>query len=177
MKWFFKCFKQYFDFNGRARRKEYWFFALFNCIISIVLMCLWMVPMIAMAISAAHNGIKIDEWDLVQNILSNPALYIWILYYLAALIPSIAVTVRRLHDIGRSGFWAFLICGVPILSSITNYLNLPAIVELIFFPIMLGVCILSLVWMCTDSQWGENQWGPNPKGYPTLDGMPRNDLI
>ncbi|MBE6293284.1 MAG: DUF805 domain-containing protein [Bacteroidales bacterium] len=58
---------------------------------------------------------------------------------LISIIPSIAVCVRRLHDIGKSGWW-LLLCLIPIVN------------------------LILLVWYCTDSQPGENQWGANPKG-------------
>ncbi len=58
---------------------------------------------------------------------------------LISFIPGIAVCVRRLHDIGKSGWW-LLLCLIPIVN------------------------LILLVWYCTDSQPGENQWGANPKG-------------
>ena len=58
---------------------------------------------------------------------------------LISIIPGIAVCIRRLHDIGKSGWW-LLLCLIPIVN------------------------LILLVWYCTDSQPGENQWGANPKG-------------
>lgn len=81
MNWYLKVLKQYSDFNGRARRKEYWMFILFNLIISFVLRLVG-DPM---------------ETTSLRNI-----------YSLAVLIPSIAVGVRRMHDVGKSG-WFLLI--------------------------------------------------------------------
>ena len=177
MKWFIKCFKQYVDFNGRARRKEYWFFALFNFIISVVLMCLWIGPIFAKALSAEFDGTEIDEGDLVKMLIANPALYIWAIYYMAALIPGLAVTVRRLHDIGKSGFWAFLIYGGSFLSLFTDMPNQSAAAKGVISLVEVGILILSLIWMFTDSQAGENKWGPNPKENPTPDELTTNDLI
>ena len=177
MKWFIKCFKQYVDFNGRARRKEYWFFALFNFLITMVLMCIWVGPVFAAAFSAGLNGTEIDEVDIVQQMVTNPALYIWMLYYFAALIPGIAVTVRRLHDIGKSGFWAFLIYGGSLLAIFSNMPEQSAAAKAVLSLVQLGIAIVGLVWMFTDSQPGENQWGPNPKEAPIPDEMTPNDLI
>lgn len=81
MNYYLKVLKNYAQFNGRARRSEYWYFVLFNIIISI-----------AVGAVAALTGIEI---------LSS-------LYSLAILIPSIAVGVRRMHDVGKSG-WFILI--------------------------------------------------------------------
>ncbi len=76
--WYLKVLKQYADFNGRARRKEFWTFALINAIVLIVL-----------------------------NYISMVLYYV---YYLGILIPSIAVAIRRMHDLGKSGWY----CLIPI---------------------------------------------------------------
>jgi uncharacterized membrane protein YhaH (DUF805 family) len=105
--------KKYAVFSGRARRKEFWMFFLFYLIIVIAL--------------------SIIEWMIgLPGILSG-------LYSLALLIPSIAVTVRRLHDTGRSGWWWF-----------------------IGFVPVIGFIVL-LIFMVLDSAPGDNQYGPNPK--------------
>ena len=109
-------FTKYATFSGRARRSEYWYFFLFNCIVSALIG----------AIGAAIGG----EGS------ANPLSTIW---SLAVLIPTLAVSWRRLHDIGKAGgFW---------------FLN--------FIPLV-GQIIL-LVWFCKDSQPEDNQYGPNPK--------------
>ena len=81
MNWYLEVLKKYAVFSGRARRKEYWMFFLFNFIIASVL------------------------WGVGGLVGSQ---IIGILYDLAILIPSIAVFVRRLHDTGRSGWWWFI---------------------------------------------------------------------
>ena len=151
MKWFIKCFKQYADFNSRARRSEYWWFSLINFIIAMVLMVCWIAPIVKMGIDPG----EIDDMELVRATLGSPFLYLYLLYYIAVLIPSIAVTVRRLHDIGRSGFWYFLFLGGSLLGSIGSMFQET--------NTGLAICIVFLVWMFTDSQPGENKWGPNPK--------------
>ena len=95
MNWYLQALKKYADFSGRARRKEYWFFVLFNIIISIVL------SIIDVTLGLNANGI---------GILSG-------LYTLGVLIPSIAVGVRRLHDINKSGWWV-LIVFVPFIGAL-----------------------------------------------------------
>ena len=89
MNWYLKVLKQYLDFSGRARRKEYWMFILFNTIISIVLILL------DTALGTTYGELN-DEG------------YIETFYSLAILIPYLAVTVRRMHDVGKSG-WYMLI--------------------------------------------------------------------
>jgi uncharacterized membrane protein YhaH (DUF805 family) len=89
MEWYIKVLKNYAEFTGRASRKEYWMFALFNIIISIGLGVL--------------GGVLQNATRTNQGILGN-------IYSLAVLVPSIAVAIRRMHDTGRSGWW----CIVPI---------------------------------------------------------------
>jgi len=89
--------KQYADFDGRARRTEYWMFVLFNIIFSVVAVVLDNVLGIAM-----------------EGIGYGP---LYGLYVLAMIIPSLAVAVRRLHDTGKSG-WMLLIALIPIIGSI-----------------------------------------------------------
>lgn len=85
MEWFILVLKKYAIFEGRARRKEYWMFTLFSVLISIVLS----------VIDVAING------PYQAGIIGN-------LYSLAVLVPTIAVGVRRMHDVGKSG-WYLLI--------------------------------------------------------------------
>ena len=95
MNWFLKVFKQYADFNGRARRKEFWMFILFNMIIIYGLM----------AIMAATG------WMFISIIL--------FVYYIAMIIPMIAVNCRRMHDVGKSGWYQL----IPIYSFILAVTN------------------------------------------------------
>lgn len=120
MNWYLEVLKKYAVFNGRARRKEYWFFVLFNIIISIVL-----------TIIDGVTGSFSPEAGV--GLLSG-------IYALAVLIPSIAVTVRRLHDTGRNGWW--LLIG--------------------FIP-LIGIVVL-LIFMAEESKPGDNQFGSNLKG-------------
>ncbi len=94
MNWYLEVLKKYAEFNGRARRKEYWMFFLFNMIVAVIL------TFIEEVVGMREVGDR--------GILST-------LYLFAVLLPAIAVGVRRLHDIGRSGWW-LLIGLVPILA-------------------------------------------------------------
>ena len=120
MNWYLQALKQYAVFKGRARRKEYWFFALFNLIVSVVLTVL------------DYMTGSLDP-ELGVGLLSG-------IYSLAILIPSLAVTVRRLHDTDRTGWWV-LIAFIPLIGA-----------------------IVLLVFMLLDSKPGDNRYGPNPKG-------------
>ena len=119
MNWYLEVLKKYAVFSGRARRKEYWFFVLFNIII-------------ALALTFIDFSTGLYDVESEVGLLGG-------LYSLAVLVPSIAVTIRRLHDTDRTGWW-FLIAFVPII----------------------GVIVL-LVFTVFDSTPGDNQYGPNPK--------------
>ena len=120
MNYYLKVLRQYVDFKGRARRAEYWNFVLFNVLISIAL------TLIDIFI------IGIDPFAGESGILSN-------LYSLAVFLPSLGVLVRRLHDVGKSG-WFFLIVLIPLIGA-----------------------IWLLILLFIDGEQGENKWGPNPK--------------
>ena len=121
MNWYLEVLKKYAVFEGRARRKEYWFFILFNVFISM-----------ALGIIDRLTGNVNPETGL--GILSG-------IYALGVLIPGLAVSVRRLHDTGRSGWW-LLITFIPVLGAIVFF----------FF-------------MVFDSDPGSNEYGPSPKEY------------
>ena len=97
MSWYIKVLKAYAVFTGRARRKEYWMFVLFNIIFAIVAIILDNI------LGTAMEGVGYG--------------LIYALYMLAVLIPSLAVAVRRLHDTGRSG-WMILIALIPFVGAI-----------------------------------------------------------
>ncbi len=93
MEWYTKVLKNYVGFSGRARRTEFWMFALFNAIIAGVLNVLWRM-----------TDVGAFYW-------------LYVLYAVAVFLPSLAVGVRRLHDTNRSGWW-ILIGLIPIVGAI-----------------------------------------------------------
>lgn len=139
---YLEVLRKYAVFSGRSRRREYWFFALFNLIVSLVLGLLDnllgtpMVPLADFAVPpgmTGPGGAAVPEDVFAVGLLS-------LLYGLAVFVPGIAVTVRRLHDVGRSGWWLLLV----------------------FIPVIGGVVLF--VFTLIDSEPGENRYGPNPKG-------------
>ena len=119
MEWYLKVVRDnYVNFNGRASRQEYWMFFLFNLIFLFI-------------------AISVDGYLGLG--------FLTILYYLAVFSPTIAVMVRRLLDIGNSGWW-ILISLIPFIGS-----------------------IWLIVLLCTDSNPNENDYGPSPKAAPILD--------
>jgi len=119
MNWYLAVLKKYAEFSGRARRQEYWMFFLVNIIISIILA---VIDKMAGSFSEAAG----------MGVLGG-------LYSLAILIPSIAVSMRRLHDTDRSGWW-LLIGLIPVIGA-----------------------IVLIVFLVQDSKLGPNRFGPNPK--------------
>lgn len=115
MNWYLEVLKKYATFSGRARRKEYWMFVLFNMIFTFII-------------------------TFVDSRLKLRGFFAGI-YAIAIIIPSIAVCVRRLHDIGKSGAWYF-ISFIPLIGSIWK-----------------------LVLMCREGDYGINEYGENPKMY------------
>ncbi len=118
--WYKKVvFENYANFNGRARRSEYWWFILANIIIAVIAMVI----------------------DNVAGITFGKIPYgpVYVLYALAVFLPGLAVSVRRLHDVGKSGWFYFIIL-IPLVGA-----------------------IWLLVLFFTEGNQGENQYGPDPK--------------
>lgn len=111
MKYFLYCLQHYVDFDGRARRSEFWYFVLFNLLFTALF-------------TIIGNFIGFER---LGNLAS-----------LVTFLPGLAVSVRRLHDVGKSG-WFVLLVFVPLIQLYLLYLDVQ------------------------DSQPGDNQYGPNPK--------------
>lgn len=122
MSWYLEAFEKYAGVGGRSRRKEYWYFMLFNLIVGLVLVG---IDLLLGTFSPSSN----------IGLLSG-------IYSLAVIIPSLALSVRRLHDIDRTGWWV-LINSVPPVGS-----------------------IVLLVFAVTNGTPGGNRYGPNPRGPP-----------
>jgi uncharacterized membrane protein YhaH (DUF805 family) len=116
MNWYLKVFNQYFDFSGRARRKEFWIFNLVSLLIT------WTLQFLDVAFGTFY-------FSIVASI-----------YSLLVFIPGLAVSIRRLHDIGKSGWYILLV----------------------FLP-FIGWIWLLILW-CMEGESRPNTWGENPKG-------------
>ncbi|MDO9707400.1 DUF805 domain-containing protein [Paracraurococcus lichenis] len=113
------CFRKYADFEGRARRSEYWWFFLFNLLMHAA-------TGLVDAVVSGPEGIG----------LANG------LFTLAVFLPNLAVAVRRLHDLDRSGWW------------------------LLFFLVPVVGVIVMIVWFVTPGRDGANRYGPDPVRAP-----------
>ncbi len=123
--WYARCFRRFADFGGRSRRKEYWWFALINMLATLVLTVVGVVL-------ADYPG---------DPVTSVP----FYLYVAVVLVPSLAVSVRRLHDTGRSGLWV-LLQAIPYVGPVVVF-----------------------VFLVMDGDAGPNQYGPDPKAPAPVD--------
>jgi uncharacterized membrane protein YhaH (DUF805 family) len=131
MDWYLMVWRKYTEFDGRSRRTEYWMFVLFNLLVILAL--------------AAVGGLGlalIDNGSGIGGILFIPLG----IYLLAAFIPGLAVSVRRLHDSGKSGWLLLLLIVIGCIPFIGFVAS-----------------VVQIVLMCLDSDPGMNQYGPNPK--------------
>ncbi|WP_368540763.1 DUF805 domain-containing protein [Enterobacter soli] len=117
MNWYFEVLRNYVVFAGRARRKEYWMFTLVSSIISIVFIFA----------------------DLMLGLGEFAGGILFTIYSLLVMLPTVAVTFRRLHDTERSAWW-LLLGLIPLVGS-----------------------LVLLVFMCSDGTPGDNRFGPDPK--------------
>ena len=131
MNWYLHVLRNYANFSGRARRHEYWMFTLFHIIFLIV--------------AAIFDNILGTTFD--ADGIRIPYGYLYVLYSLVVILPGLGVSVRRLHDVNKSG-WFLLISLIPIIG---------------------GIWLLVL--MCTEGTRGENQYGEDPKAPEVEDDL------
>jgi uncharacterized membrane protein YhaH (DUF805 family) len=167
MQWYLKALRNYARFGGRASRTEYWMFILIHVAFSVVLMIL-------------DKVIGTDYQDLQSGLLSG-------LYALATLIPMIAVTVRRFHDSGRSGWLICILFALifittfvtqlitffvstffNLLFSIGNVALFQLFVNIFPFSPALIIVIYYFYILIVDSQPGANKYGDHPKEQESL---------
>lgn len=126
MHWYIDVLRNYVGFSGRARRKEYWMFTLINVIITTILYYIMM-------------GTMTPPNELGEGGSLGIGFYLYGLYTLAVMLPSLAVCVRRLHDTDRSGWW-ILLGIIPVIGA-----------------------IVLLVFLCLEGTVGDNRFGSDPK--------------
>lgn len=166
------CFKKYCVFKGRARRSEYWYWTLFVILLSVGIEVLQGLLSLPALFGKGSVGTLTTFVNVFSGVISA-----------ATLLPSLGVTVRRLHDTSHSGWWllalyvleiAFLVLilggmdssiitgDVPDLdfsSMNTTQIALLCLVGVFGFVLM----IVLFIWYCIDSKPGTNKYGPNPK--------------
>lgn len=132
--WFSKCIRNYVNFEGRARRMEFWSFQI----------CYWAVFFIGLLIIGLLFSATIVQTDtsfdgiLMFEVCLYLSIFLWSVFSIVMFIPMISVAVRRLHDINLSGFWLLL-----------HFIPVGSIAVWIMF--------------CIDTKYEDNQWGPPAK--------------
>ncbi len=169
MKWYLMVIKKYSTFTGRSRRKEFWMFVLMNLLFSTL------AKLIDQLLGLNLPGSGFMDGGIINMV-----------YSLFVIVPTLSLTVRRFHDIGKSGWVYFRFMLAAIISTIVWVVLIlmkamksgmsldPEDIDLatmgqflvptmIYGLVILGIAIWSLVLMVRDSQPGENKYGPNPK--------------
>ena len=129
------CFKKYFNFEGRASKSEFWYFYLF--IIIVLFVAVFLLGM------------------LLPTDASYDTLVIWVIY-LPLLIPAIAVTARRIHDFGRSGWMQCIFLPGFIVAEILSY-------NAAGWVIYIATLVLFVVYVNQKSDSRKNKFGPVPR--------------
>lgn len=169
------CWSKYADFTGRARRSEYWWFCLFTLLVMLL-------PLIVFVVSAVGAGVSVDDYSSFSGGWFIALVFSFIILMIIALVflvPSLAVTTRRLHDTGRSGWWIVASYAFSVFSSFieafvfdSNTIDASSLAEAsvgaiavwgVIYLINLGLSIAILVFTLLDSHKGENKYGPSPK--------------
>lgn len=171
MEWMIMPLRRYAEFSGRSRRLEYWAWVLFQFAISIVFFVL---------VSVAANVTLLTLGDSLNPVALGAGFLVifglWMLVSLFLLIPSLAVTVRRLHDTNRSGWW-ILAPLVPYVVGWTAFVMAVgagkpgsaefgglALIGMLSFLATLVLGLVVFVFMLLEGTPGPNRYGPDPKG-------------
>ena len=166
MNWMLMPLKRYAEFSGRSRRMEYWMFQLFMFLVYIAMVVLMMV--------VGAGGLMTGD-PTAAVAAGGAALVIgglYILFALAMFIPSLAVSVRRLHDTNRSGWWilapisgyVIMLIGAAMAAASPDNPGVGGILAMIGMVAVIGLGITLLVFMFLEGTRGPNKYGPDPKG-------------
>lgn len=167
MNWMFLPLKRYAEFSGRSRRMEYWMFFLFQILLGVAF---WVL------LAIVGGGALMSGGDPTALAAAGGAVMIIFALYglvsLALLIPSLAVTVRRLHDTNRSGKWLLALVGGYVLMLVGTMMaagspdnpGLGGIIAMVAGIAVLILALVLLVFMFLEGTRGPNNYGPDPKG-------------
>lgn len=153
--------KNYINYEGRARRREFWGFVLFNFLISMALSVLGMV---VFGVSISGAAASSNPYTAMMAVFSGIflSLSFALIYGLAVLLPSLCVAIRRMHDRGKSGWYIGGYYIATLLSNVLFFMFPRA--STVFVLILLAYVIYLIVQFFLDSEPGSNKWGDNPKG-------------
>jgi uncharacterized membrane protein YhaH (DUF805 family) len=167
MQWMLLPLKRYAEFSGRSRRMEYWMFQLFMFLVYIAMIVLMMV--------FGGGALMMGGDPSAMAAAGGAAMIIFGLYGLFALamfIPSLAVSIRRLHDTNRSGWWilaplagyVIMLIGTVLAASSPDNPGIGGIFAMVGLIAVIGLGITLLVFMFLEGTRGPNKYGPDPKG-------------
>lgn len=172
MEFMFLPLKRYAEFSGRSRRMEFWMWILFQFLLGFVFIFAF-VGLVGSAIFAGN--MERPEQVLGSGGAAIGLVLLWAVVSLAFLIPNLAVTIRRLHDTDRSGWWIMLYWGPYLASMFTtptfasveqsgdNMAALGGAAIVLSLAWLIGSLVL-LVFLFLDGTPGSNRYGPDPKG-------------
>ena len=171
MEWMLMPLRRYADFSGRSRRMEFWMWQVFKFAVVIAFMLLMTVLGGAALISANGDpGAMMAAGGIVMILY-----LVLLLFGLAIIIPDIAVSVRRLHDTNRTGWWilapvapyivVFLAAGVAVSSP--DMAGAASVIGFAALIATLGLAVTLLVFYFLEGTRGPNRYGPDPKGANT----------
>lgn len=139
------CFKKYAVFKGRASRSEFWYFFLFNTIVSLVTTLVFLLLIFLLGE---------ERWMILPSLLL-------MIYNFVIILPSSAVYVRRLHDVGVSGWWYLVYVVLSVLGGVCQICNISIASVLMFITILMG--IFMFIFTLMKGGKGENKYGPMPE--------------
>lgn len=156
MRWMFLPLKRYTRFEGRSRRKEFWFFALFVTLVLLVIVA----SVLGYVTVAETWGQPAADWPLMGPGEGWLMLMLALVFLFGFLVmtPTLALLVRRLHDINRSGWWVVGPIAVLLASPGTG-----TVVDLIWSLASSAVLLTLIVFCCRRGTIGPNRYGPDPE--------------
>ncbi|AHE53167.1 DUF805 domain-containing protein [Sphingomonas sanxanigenens] len=169
MEWMILPLKRYADFSGRSRRLEFWMWFLAMFVINIVFTVLILMALGGAAAFSDPENIGANMTAIFAG--AGVIMIISIVVSLGLLIPSLAVTVRRLHDSDKSGWWIMLFWGPYLLSVVFGFAGAAMgsggvalmLIGGVFNLLLLVACVVMLVFCVLDGTRGSNRYGEDPK--------------
>lgn len=158
IRWAKYASRRWLVFQGRARRKEYWSFILIFGVIT------WLLETVAK---------WLNQTVITQDRQSMPLVIILVVLSLLVLavkiwygLGTLSVMVRRLHDVGKSGWWAFasagvLFAGIALVSFVGPEARGGVMLAALAVSLVVGIVIF--IWTVKNGQYGDNRYGPDPK--------------
>jgi len=166
MRWMIMPLRRYADFRGRSQRIEFWMWILFQFLVTILLVTLDNI----LGLGGTHRfgAAPGSALSFSYSAYASAGLLTWI-FWLLALIPHLAVQVRRLHDSDRSGWWVLMpimpylvTLGVLVIGAAARSLTM-ILIGALFSVLSLGGVVMLIIFYCLDGTRGVIRFGPDPR--------------